>query len=451
MADTQRYSTGAEPQIILHHVNGDLTINGWMNEEVEVDSSDAVVDNQTGKGNALEIRCNDDCRLQVPRGASVHVLAIGGDGKLDGVQGAVVLDQVSGDLQLLRVGNGSIGQVNGDLSVRHVDGGLTVKGVNGDAKALHINGDVELERVNGDLRLHIVGRTMVGQVGGDMAARQVGGDLHVDSVGGDANIHHVEGSLLASTIGDDLTLVDPLGNVQVTVGDDASLRLDPQPGANYVVFAGSDATCRIPPESNASITLRAGGEVDIHRLSVEVPLEVDENQQQRSFMLGNGDAQIAVTAGGDISLIGSEMNWDEGSGIDIGMEIGLRAGELAQQVASQVDRKLSELANNDDLMLSIQDKVQSAMSMAETKISEAMRQAEQSIKEAEARSAQAEAERKRQQQRWRVNKPAKPAKPSAPQVSDEERLIILRMVDDGKISVEQAEQLLAALRPKAQG
>ena len=36
MAEAQRYATGAEPQIILHHINGDLSIDGWMNEEVAV-------------------------------------------------------------------------------------------------------------------------------------------------------------------------------------------------------------------------------------------------------------------------------------------------------------------------------------------------------------------------------------------------------------------------------
>lgn len=154
------------------------------------------------------------------------------------------------------------------------------------------------------------------------------------------------------------------------------------------------------------------------------------------------------------------MTWNESSSADAAAEFGMRAGELVQQVASQVemqvqaatsqlDKKLTELADNDDLVLRIQDKVQAALSIAEVKIAEAMGQAEQSIKEAQERAAKSESQQRKQQQAWKVSAPAKPAKPTTPPVSDEERLIILGMVDAGKISVEQAEQLLQALRPKS--
>ena len=155
------------------------------------------------------------------------------------------------------------------------------------------------------------------------------------------------------------------------------------------------------------------------------------------------------------------MKWGEdSSGVDATLDFGMRAGELVQQVASQVemrvqaatsqlDKKLTELANNDDLVLRIQDKVQAAMNLAEIKIAEAMGQAEQSIKEAQERASKTEAAQRRQQQAWKVSTPPKPAKPASRPVSDEERLVILGMVDAGKISVEQAEQLLQALRPKS--
>ncbi len=205
------------------------------------------------------------------------------------------------------------------------------------------------------------------------------------------------------------------------------------------------------------MTLQAGGEVTIHRLAIDS----GDNSHRRSFTLGNGDAAFAITAGGDISFGGSDMKWDDSaSSAEAAMEAGMRAGELVQQVASQVemqvkaatsqlDKKLSELADNDDLVLRIQDKVQAAMNIAEIKISEAMVQAEQGIKEAQERAAKSEAKNRRQQQTWKVSRPPKPAKPTSPPVSDEERLIILGMVDQGKISVEQAEQLLQALRPKS--
>jgi hypothetical protein len=43
-------------------------------------------------------------------------------------------------------------------------------------------------------------------------------------------------------------------------------------------------------------------------------------------------------------------------------------------------------------------------------------------------------------------RPPRPTRPLKPQVSDEERMMILRMVDQGKISVDEAEKLLAAMQ-----
>jgi hypothetical protein len=47
-----------------------------------------------------------------------------------------------------------------------------------------------------------------------------------------------------------------------------------------------------------------------------------------------------------------------------------------------------------------------------------------------------------------VERPPTPPEPPREPVSDEERLAILRMLEQKKITVEQAEQLLAALTGK---
>ena len=44
-----------------------------------------------------------------------------------------------------------------------------------------------------------------------------------------------------------------------------------------------------------------------------------------------------------------------------------------------------------------------------------------------------------------VTPPIPPTAPEAPQVSSEERTMILKMLSEGQITVEQADQLLAAL------
>ncbi len=451
---THSFATGEAPNVILHRVKGDLLIQGWSQLEVMLAADDAVADDHTGDGGALEIQCGGDCRLQLPFGASVHALMVSGDTRVSQVNGAVQLDDIKGDLQLKMVGRTTLGEVKGDVAIYHADGDMSAKRIRGDAKAHIVSGAVRFENVAGDLRLQHTDEAWVGNVGGDLLARDIHGDFYVENVGGDANVGAVEGSFVASNIGDDLVLAEVTGNVQVTAGDDVSLRLTPHAGLSCVAVAGGDATCRVPFDCSAEVTLQAGGEITVHRLTIDS----GEDAHHRSFTLGSGAAAVAITAGGDISFGGSDMKWDDSaSSAEAAMAVGMRAGELVQQVASQVemqvkaatsqlDKKLSELADNDELVLRIQDKVQAAMNIAEIKISEAMVQAEQGIKEAQERAAKSDAQNRRQQQAWKVNRPPKP---TSPPVSDEERLIILGMVDQGKISVEQAEQLLQALRPKS--
>ncbi len=172
-----------------------------------------------------------------------------------------------------------------------------------------------------------------------------------------------------------------------------------------------------------------------------------------------------MKAGGDISLgtqaFGSGFNVDFDFGGKSGDEIAAAASEFTRNLLGQlenglrsltrtVDEKLSNLGTSEEIAGRVHEKVQTAMRRAEEKIAEASKEAERRAREAEKRMA--DMERRQQKGRpgayWGPPPPVPPApKPprAAPQASEEERLMVLRMVSEGKISVEQAEQLLAAL------
>jgi hypothetical protein len=77
------------------------------------------------------------------------------------------------------------------------------------------------------------------------------------------------------------------------------------------------------------------------------------------------------------------------------------------------------------------------MRRAEEKLAEAMRKMEQRTQESEGR---------RRKGGWTPPPPPPAApKPKRSPATEEERMLILRMVEQGKLSVEQAEKLLAAL------
>ncbi len=58
------------------------------------------------------------------------------------------------------------------------------------------------------------------------------------------------------------------------------------------------------------------------------------------------------------------------------------------------------------------------------------------------------AERAARDRRRRPEPPEGPIKPRSEPVSDEERMMILQMLEQGKVTPEEAEQLLAALEGK---
>ena len=115
-------------------------------------------------------------------------------------------------------------------------------------------------------------------------------------------------------------------------------------------------------------------------------------------------------------------------------------------VARQIDEKLAQFGSGEELAVRIQEKIQGVLRRAEERVGEALRNAETRQREAERRAAETAARQRSQPVSYAVPPlPPKPPKPPKPPVSEEERMMILRMVSEGKVSVEQAEKLLSAM------
>lgn len=128
-------------------------------------------------------------------------------------------------------------------------------------------------------------------------------------------------------------------------------------------------------------------------------------------------------------------------GFDPEGELGGRLGHLGEVISERV-----------------QAKVHKALQQAERAISEVMTQAEKRVAKAErhAEHPHSTMHDRRRGRRYASHAPSYEKAPSGPApqssapaaspvVSDEERMMILRMVEESKISVQQAEKLLVAL------
>ena len=292
MAATKNIQTGSTPTILLGRVDGDLNIQGWSQPEISVRIG-SLDDLQISESDdAIEIVCNDDCTLRVPEGAT-----------------------------------------------------LGLHGVKGDARMINLRGELAIERVDGDLQLRSIGQAVVGQVNGDLSVRDVRHDLTVNNINGDASISLVGGDATIGNVADDLTLTSVAGNLEARVGDDASLRLNLTPGRRYAVTAGGDLNCRIPANASAEVSLSCGGDLAVRKFAIIV-----DGSQAQNFMLGAGEAQLALVTVGDLALIGQDEDWqaDGNAGAEIAVEVAVQAAQLAEQVTSQIETQMTSMARQLD-------------------------------------------------------------------------------------------------------
>ncbi len=301
--------------------------------------------------------------------------------------------------------------------------------VNGDMSVRGLANGFEVDAVHGDVAIRDVGTVTIGTIESDLSLRGAQGDVHVKSVGGDASLREVNGSLTLDSVSDDLAVHGVGGNLKVDVDDDVVVHLDPQAGQEYAVTAGDDILLVLPADANATLTM-SGDEIN-----VQFPDIQPEDTTSRVVTLGDGSAQIRLDAGGDVLVTNRQdaaesadeygnfagMMFDWGNW---GREIGQNWGNFGRQVGERASKRAQEAAER-----------------AAHKAEAAARRTERHLE----RKFGKHASRRGAKLSWTWDSSQMPKTPKVDPVSDEERMTILRMLSEKKITSEEAEKLLSAL------
>jgi hypothetical protein len=324
---------------------------------------------------------------------------------------------------------------------------LRISNVGGDADIRAVVSGVEIANIGGDLQMRNVGDVRVGSVGGDMSLRGCAGDFLAESVGGDASLHQIKGSVKLNA-GADLYLRDAEGDVSAQSGSDAVLYLMPKTGQKVDVQAGSDILLRLPAKTDAELSLQG---CDDESIRVDLPgIDPVEMGMFRKLTLGSGSAKINLIAGSEVIVTSREEEWENMAEFDpLGREGPFSPGEfpgISSDMHERISRRIEE-ATRRALKASVRTQEQSER--VQRRVEAAMRRAEEKMRSAERRTMHMGIS----VGRWGVNtnRPGSPvpppASPSEP-VTDEERLTILKLLQEKKISLQEAEKLLAALEGK---
>ncbi len=443
------FQTGMSPVLIVE-VEGDFKLKGEDVEEVTIQaaSDDDLKVNQDG--NQITIKCSSDLKVRAPRATSVKISQAYGDATLKAIDGEVKIETVHGNLNLRSVGPVHLGSVHGNLEARSVMGSL------------------EVERVDGNLE-----------------ARDIIGALQVKFTGGNLTIEDVEEA------------------VDVKAEGNVIMRLDPNPGDDYSIKAGGNLTWKAPEDVSAKVEVRKADKI-ISSLS-----GVGPQRAPCSFTIGDGDALVVLEAQGNVMINpkGASLDFDFNfsAGENDAERIGLSPDAIAEQISLQLDTQMALLERQLDLEMArvatrldsvgaspeqveriqrrareageqatqrAQEKMRLAQERLERKMAAVQQRVEQRAKQAEERAKQAEQRTQRRERRswsfgFTMPEPPRPPTPPVPprppvapgmpgvpgvavddKVSDDERLAVLRMLSAKKISLEQAEKLLAALEGK---
>jgi hypothetical protein len=406
----QTITVSPNPNVLVHTISGDLRVAGWERNELMAKTDGGVLDLVPG-ADPITISCDEDLILYLPRGANMQVERVAGDASLQALRGPVTLGPVSGDLTMNDLGPVTLGSVSGDASLRNV-------------------GALSAEKISGDFALR----------GGH-------GVCAVDAIGGDASLRDVDGMVTIEQVGSDLYVRNVHGSVNVSAGADVALYVDPKPGQTYDVTAGDDLIVRLSSETNVKLHLTGGSPESIH---VDFPgVELPEDCSGCEVVVGKeteGMAEMLLIAGDDLLVTSQADPWESAADFGVGMGDGME-WPLPPDFSERINRRVQ------DAMERAQARLEAANRRAETtgqrasiKIEAAMRRAGAKARAAEVRARRGHFNLDVGRWKWDLT-PGGPVQMGTP-ISDDERLSVLKMLQEKKISIEEAEKLLAALEGK---
>lgn len=374
----------SEGTTIIVKASGDLFLQGDSQMEIRFQSSeDRVRVNQSKETIYVETHASLD--LVVPASLPIIVEKTGGSAFLQDLESTVVIQKIGGDLTLRRIGSLRLEKVGGSCMIEDATQPVTIHKVGGDLTLRSVETPLQIGSIGGTGDLQLLG-------GGPLEAR-AGGDLHI---------------YLLETIGGPITL-----------------------------RAGSDVEVFLPPSINANFVLDSSGEsIDIELNRQAMPNIQNLESRHYEFSLGEGGPLCEIRAGADIRVTDAET---EPESISDEFDQRERAWKEAQEHYVQPSWSGGfGFDRNSAWADMVSRRAQEASRRAEHRVHTAMRRTEDHIRQA--------AERDMHMAEMRYGgAPVPPPPPPPPKISEQERLLVLQMLKDNKITVEQAEKLLAAL------
>jgi hypothetical protein len=231
--------------------------------------------------------------------------------------------------------------------------------------------------------------------------------------------------------------------------------MDFQLGNTYQFGSQGTIGFGLTADANAVILVPKGVNVNVDSSLSEVDIRIEDHNEGRQIIMGEDGPQVHVLYASNV-----ELTYRSGFHADIDISIDLE--DQMNEIGRQVNERLSGLGemiglHTQNALGSAADAISQSTGFAKKfKIKDTehrvRRAEERAIRHTERMQRHAERQAKRAQRRaekmLRFNKRQREQEIQHDPVSNEERLMILRMVEEGKLTIEEAEKLLSALEGK---
>jgi hypothetical protein len=460
--------------LTLDKLLGNASISAWDEADVLIklprgEERDLQVEEAEG---GPSVSARQSCEVCMPAGLALQVREAKGNLAVKGIS-TLDAQQVRGRLKLSDVGEAKLAEVYGGLEAKGSKSVSVAGTVFGSASLKNVE-RADLQNVRGSLVVRSVARLQASRIGGSLTAKDLDGSLNVDQVGGNATLKNIGAEVRMGQVAGNLTGKNLTAGAKVPkIGGNLYLGGEIGQGRSYQFSSRGNAVLRLPEDASAHLTMTARG-----KFVLSTPL-TDEVRDGRTLSgsLGDGGAEIVIDARGNVILGGKE-----GAQIEMG-------AELAGEVARQIEEGLAAIdfdaigrtvgAEMDEAMSRLQVKLESVdWDRVGTRTQQAVDRAMERMQRdmdrvvANAERHQDRLEQKLERQKRRMEQRARkleredarragieivvegdPAEGAyedyeaepAPNL-DEERLSILRMLEQGQIAPEEAEMLLDALQ-----
>ena len=432
---------GVHGTLHLIESSGDLLLDDVGSVEIGTSGGQANLMNVHGDVQ-VQGRAQGDLSAQGVTG-SMSVAGVNGRLTLKDVS-AVQVTRASGDLVVQNASAGiTVGKANGKVGLDNIGGPVTLQKAQGDAVIRDVQGSISCGRVNGRLYLANVDEVTIRRVQGDLLADGVSRAFACQKTQGRAVLRNVAASISLGGVAGDLLVEDCGGMLSANAGGRAVLK---QIAGNVQVNAGGDIRCTLAKGLAASVKAVCGGALTIETgsgtitrgpgihtftVSPDEPLALASDKTTGfdvpNYGLVAGGA-IHLTAAETVSLsrsIDEEMSELGAMGEEMG-----ELGAMGAQIAAAVSHRISH---------TLQKKLKQKLRTIGKRVAGG--------DWTDARSWDMEFHQASDLHHTPFADVGVELdhEPALDPPSDEERMIILRMLEDGKISADEAERLLNAL------